>query len=74
MEYLTGYTVKPYQISALGQVVFTDGRETNLSVNQVTCEAYGHTYDQASGTCMAFRLNTNLDRNLANINNKNNGS
>ena len=74
MEYLTGYTVKPYQISALGQVVFTDGRETNLSVNQVTCEAYGYTYDRASGTCMAFRLNTNLDRNLANINNKNNGS
>jgi len=74
MEYLTGYTVKPHQISALGQVVFTDGRETNLSVNQVTCEAYGYTYDRASGTCMAFRLNTNLDRNLANINNKNNGS
>ena len=74
MEYLTGYTVKPYEISAIGEVLFTDGTNTDLGANQVTCEAYGYTYDQASGTCRSFRFNTNLNRNLANINNKNNGA
>ena len=74
MEYLTGYTVKPYTISAVGEVIFTDGTNTDLGANQVTCEAYGYTYDQASGTCRSFRFNTNLNRNLANINNKNNGA
>ena len=74
MEYLTGYTVKPYTISAVGEVIFTDGTNTDLAANQVTCEAYGYTYDQASGTCRSFRFNTNLNRNLANINNKNNGA
>ena len=74
MEYLTGYTVKPYEISAIGEVIFTDGTNTDLGANQVTCEAYGYTYDQASGTCRSFRFNTNLNRNLANINNKNNGA
>ena len=74
MEYLTGYTVKPHEISAIGEVLFTDGTNTDLGANQVTCEAYGYTYDQASGTCRSFRFNTNLNRTLANINNKNNGA
>ena len=73
MEYLTGYTIKPYAITPLGQVFFTDGTNT-MQPNQQTCEAYGYTYDEASGTCMAFRFNTNLERNISNINNKNNGA
>ena len=73
MSYLTGHTLKPSQISALGEVLFTDGRNDDLSANQLTCEAYGYTYNIANGTCSAFRYNTNLDRNISNINNKLNG-
>ena len=74
MEYLTGYTIKPHTVTGLGEVRFTDGTNTDLGANQVTCEAYGYTYDKASGTCRSFRYNTNLERNISNINNKNNGS
>ena len=74
MEYLTGYTIKPYEITAIGEVRFTDGTNTNLGANQVTCEAYGHTYDKATGTCRAFRYNTALNRDIGNINNKLNGA
>jgi len=74
MEYLTGYTIKPYQISEVGEVLFTDGTNTGLMTNQQTCEAYGYTYDIATGTCSSFTYNLNLGRNMSNINNKNNGS
>lgn len=74
MEYLTGYTIKPYEITSLGDVIFTDGTNTDLGANQVTCEAYGYTYDKATGTCRAFRYNTNLQRNISNINNRLNGT
>jgi hypothetical protein len=74
MEYLTGYTIKPHEVTALGEVLFTDGTNTELMANQQTCQAYGYTYDEASGTCSSFRFNTNLNRNINNINNKNNGS
>jgi hypothetical protein len=73
MEYLTGYTIKPHQITAVGEVLFTDGTNTEIRANQVQCEAYGYTYDKASGTCRAFRYNTNLNRNISNINSKING-
>ena len=74
MEYLSGYTIKPSEITAVGEVRFTDGTNSNMGANQVTCEAYGYTYDITSGTCNSFSFNTNLDRNSSNINNKNNGS
>ena len=74
MEYLTGYTIKPHTVTVVGEVRFTDGTNTDLGANQVTCEAYGYTYDKASGTCRSFRFNTNLERNISNINNKNNGA
>tara|TARA_R110000737_G_scaffold73854_2_gene102788 strand:+ start:2080 stop:2865 length:786 start_codon:yes stop_codon:yes gene_type:complete len=74
MEYLTGYTIKPHTVTGLGEVRFTDGTNTDMGANQVTCEAYGYTYDIATGTCVSFRFNTNLNRNINNINNKNNGS
>jgi hypothetical protein len=73
MQYLTGYTIKPHRVSGLGEVIFTDGTNTGIRANQVQCEAYGYTYDKASGTCRAFRYNTNLNRNISNINNKFNG-
>ena len=73
MDFLTGYTIKPFNITGVGEVIFTDGTNTDIRANQVQCEAYGYTYDKASGTCRSFRLNTNLERTLSNINNKNNG-
>lgn len=74
MEYLTGQTIKPDQISEAGNVLFTDGTNTGLIANQPTCEAYGYTYNRATGTCTAFTYSMNLARNIGNINNKNNGS
>ena len=74
MEYLRGYTIKPNEVNTLGEVFFTDGTNTGLMTNQQTCEAYGYTYDNATGTCRAFKYNTNLEANISNINNKNNGS
>jgi hypothetical protein len=67
-QYLNGYTIKPAKINALGIVEFTDG--TNAIVpNQKQCEAYGYTYDPITGTCKAFNYNTNIDRNISNVNN-----
>ena len=69
IPYLTGFTVKPASISGLGEVTFTDGTN-DVTPNQLQCEAYGYTYNQASGTCSTFRYNTNLNRAVANENNK----
>ena len=69
IPYLTGFDVKPSSTSVLGVVTFTDG--TNAVIpNQVQCEAYGYTYDKASGTCSIFRFNTNLNRSFSNESNK----
>jgi hypothetical protein len=73
MEFKTGFIVKPSSISQTGIVTFTDGTN-NLTPNQLQCEAYGYTYDQATGTCRAFRFNTNLNRNITNTNNTIRGS
>jgi len=73
IPYLTGFTVKPASISALGDVTFTDGTNA-VTPNQLQCEAYGYTYNKASGTCSTFRYNTNLNRAVANENNKTYGS
>ena len=69
IPYLTGFTVKPASISALGTVTFTDGTN-DVIPNQLQCEAYGYTYNQVTGTCSTFRYNTNLNRVVANENNK----
>ena len=73
IPYITGFTVKPKSTSEIGIVTFTDGTN-NLTPNQLQCEAYGYTYDQATGTCTAFRFNTNLNRNISNTNNTIRGS
>ena len=72
MEYLKGYTVKPSGVTETGDVLFTDGTNEVLP-NQLQCEAYGYTYNNASSTCSAYRINTNLPRNVSNINNRING-
>ena len=69
IPYLTGFDVKPYLTSALGVVTFTDGTN-EITPNQLQCEAYGYTYNQADGTCSIFRFNTSLDRSFSNATNK----
>tara|TARA_R110000823_G_scaffold48073_1_gene122414 strand:+ start:17 stop:877 length:861 start_codon:yes stop_codon:yes gene_type:complete len=71
--YLTGFTVKPAAISALGNVTFTDGTNA-VTPNQLQCEAYGYTFNKATGTCSTFRYNTNLNRAVANENNRTYGA
>lgn len=73
IPYITGFTVKPSSISELGLVTFTDGTN-DVTPNQLQCEAYGYTYNKASGTCSTFRYNTNLNRAFDNVNNKTFGS
>jgi len=69
IPYLTGFDVKPLSTSPIGVVTFTDGTN-DIIPNQLQCEAYGYTYDKASGTCSTFRFNTNLNRSFSNISNK----
>ena len=69
IPYLKGYDVKPYSTSEIGVVTFTDGTN-DIVPNQQQCEAYGYTYDKASGTCSTFRYNTNLNRSFSNESNK----
>ena len=73
MEFINGYTVKPVGIRPDGIVLFTDGTNNDLMVNQATCEAYGYTFDIDSGSCRAFDYNSNIGKTIENINNKNNG-
>ena len=73
IPFLTGFTVKPLSVSALGVVSFTDGAR-EITPNQLQCEAYGYTYNKAAGTCSIFRFNTNLNRSFNNSNNSTKGS
>lgn len=73
IPFLTGFTVKPLSVSAIGVVSFTDGAR-EITPNQLQCEAYGYTYNKASGTCSIFRFNTNLIRSFNNSNNSTKGS
>jgi len=73
IPYITGFNVKPASISGLGVVSFTDGTN-EITPNQSQCEAYGYTYNQAAGTCSIFRYNTNLNRAVANENNRTYGA
>ena len=66
--YLNGYSVKPASVDSLGIVSFTDGTNA-VTPNQKQCEAYGYTYDRASGTCKAFTYSTSLEKSLNNQSN-----
>jgi hypothetical protein len=63
--FLNGYSVKPASVDGLGIVTFTDGTIA-VTPNQQQCEAYGYTYDRASGTCKAFTYSTSLGKSLNN--------
>ena len=67
-QYINGYTIKPAKINALGIVEFTDG-VNSVTPNQQQCQAYGYTYDSITGTCKAFNFNTNINKNIENVNN-----
>ena len=69
IPYLSGFDVKPSSTSPIGVVTFTDGTN-EITPNQLQCEAYGYTYNQADGTCSIFRFNTSLDRSFSNATNK----
>jgi hypothetical protein len=71
--YINGLTIKPSSVSSIGVVTFTDGTN-DVTPNQSQCEAYGYTYDLASGTCSSFRYNPNLERAISNIKNTFNGA
>ena len=73
IPYITGFNVKPSAVSILGVVTFTDGTN-DITPNQLQCEAYGYTYDKATGTCSAFRFNTKLNKNISNTKNTIRGS
>jgi len=68
IPYLAGLDVKPKSTSNLGIVTFTDGR-SDITPNQSQCEAYGYTYNKATGTCKAFQYSTSLEVNTINENN-----
>tara|TARA_R110002020_G_scaffold306970_1_gene522863 strand:+ start:49 stop:897 length:849 start_codon:yes stop_codon:yes gene_type:complete len=73
IQYLKGFRIKPSSISETGTVMFTDGTN-DVIPNQKQCEAYGYTYNKASGTPSAFRYNTALASSLGNENNNVQGS
>ena len=73
IPYIKGFEVKPTRTTEVGTVIFTDGTN-EVTPNQLQCEAYGYTYDKASGTCSAFRYNTGLGRAFSNLNNVIKGS
>ena len=66
--FLNGYSVKPASVDGLGIVTFTDGTIA-VTPNQQQCEAYGYTYDRASGTCKAFTYSASLGKSLNNESN-----
>ena len=73
MNYKKGFSVKPISISQIGEVTFTDGTN-DIQPNQLQCQAYGYTYNKATGTCSAFNFNTNVVRSFNNESNKTYGS
>ena len=73
MNYKKGFSVKPISISEIGEVTFTDGTN-DIQPNQLQCQAYGYTYNKATGTCSAFNFNTNVVRSFNNESNKTYGS
>lgn len=70
-----GFDSKPLAVSLLGNVTFSAGKDSSGAImevtpNQAQCEAYGYTYNRQTGTCSSYNLNTSLDFNVANENNR----
>lgn len=52
--------IKPFSVSATGDVLFTNGTDDDLVATQSQCEAYGYKYDKSSGMCKAFNYSSTL--------------
>ena len=72
MDYRKGFNIKPKEVLATGEVIFTDGTN-EFPPNQVACEGYGYTYNVATGTCSAFNYNSTFEIKFGNINNNTSG-
>ena len=68
IPYKSGFEVQPSRISSIGEVFFTNG-SIEVSPNQKQCEAYGYTYDIATGTCRAFKNSQSLNKTFTNLDN-----
>ncbi len=66
--YISGFDVQPSRITNTGEVFFTNGN-IEVSPNQRQCEAYGYTYDVATGTCRAFINSQSLNNTFINQDN-----
>jgi len=74
IPYRSGFDIAPYTIDETGIVTFTDGTNSGITPNQLQCEAYGYTYDVASGVCRAQSFTVGIDKtNLSNTS-KGNGN
>ena len=68
MDYKKGYNIKPKEVLKTGEILFTDGTN-DVVPNQAACEAYGYTYNAATGTCTSFKYDSTLNRKFFNIHN-----
>jgi len=66
---IKGFTAAPVGTSATGLVFFSTIAGDNLIPNQAQCEAYGYTYNEATGTCRAFEYSASLQVNTINESN-----
>tara|TARA_R110002012_G_scaffold110022_2_gene254330 strand:+ start:2408 stop:3265 length:858 start_codon:yes stop_codon:yes gene_type:complete len=74
IPFRSGFDLAPYEISPIGIVTFTNGNTSNITPNQLQCEAYGYTYDVSEGVCRAQSFTVGIDRNNVNNTAKGNGN
>jgi len=73
MNFKRGFNIKPKEITGIGEVIFTDGTN-DVVPNQLSCEAYGYTYNADTGTCVAFEYSTQVQNFFNNATNNRLGS
>jgi len=73
MNFKRGFNIKPKEITGIGEVIFTDGTN-DVVPNQLSCEAYGYTYNADTGTCVAFEYSTQVQEFFNNASNQRSGS
>ena len=68
MEYRNGFTIRPKEILRSGQVIFTndDKSAVDINPNQAACEAYGYTYNTATGICEAYSYSAQTEQAISN--------
>jgi len=64
-SFRTNTAARPWKVTNAGIVIFTptgdDREKEEVSANESLCEAYGYTWDDATGTCRAFTPNPLLE-------------